>query len=101
MLTRKQKVTSIAFALAAVLITRYAVLNEPGEFSRFYEVVKAWVVPPLLVLIVIMTVGLLIVARKKPAPAKQEQLIRLSYWGSSIFCGLIFVSAIIYTKLSV
>ncbi|WP_455271275.1 hypothetical protein [Rhizobium herbae] len=97
----KQKAWLAAFIIVTLaLATRYLVLNEPGEFSRFNEILQSYVALTLLALIILSFVGLLFLLSQKVAPARQEQIVTLYSWGSSIFVGTVMVAAVVYAKLS-
>jgi len=99
-MTFKQKLWIAAIGAVLVGAIRYFVLNEPGEFARFYEVIRIYVAPALIVLAILMLAGFVFLLSKKVSPARQEQISRFYFWGSSVFCGMIVVAAVIYAKLS-
>jgi hypothetical protein len=100
-MTFKQKLWIVAIGAVLVGAIRYFVLDEPGEFARFYEVNRIYVAPTLIVLSILTLVGFVLLRSKKVALVRQEQISRFYFWGSSVFCGAIVVAAVIYAKLAI
>ncbi len=96
----KQWAKLFAVVVPLVLAVRYLVLNEPGQFARFNEISRGYIAYILIAFTGLSLVGLCFMLSRKLAPARQERIIKLYTWGSSIFLGTVMAAAVIYVKLS-
>ncbi|MBW8284624.1 MAG: hypothetical protein K0M55_13585 [Rhizobium sp.] len=92
--------TVLLVAAPLALLLYFVVLPEKSEFLRFSELLKAYLVPVVLVTGGVTVAGMVYSRQAGFSAAKIERLTNLWFWITAVLFAAILAIAVLYVKLS-